>query len=136
MEIEKNYSILKACRFCPMCRHLCSSGNISMHESDFPRGRSLILYSVFRGEGYNRDYVNALFNCHMCGSCLAGCEGSFNLPELIRLSRMDIADEGMTPELIRKMKDNILKTENYFGENFTKSFTSGHSSEEKKNAEI
>ena len=48
MEIEKNYSILKACRFCPMCRHLCTSGLLTNHESDFPRGRALIIYNIYK----------------------------------------------------------------------------------------
>ncbi len=60
MEIEKNYKILKACRFCPMCKHLCSSGNLTMHESDYPRGRGLIIYAIYRGEPACSDYVRVL----------------------------------------------------------------------------
>ena len=128
MEIEKNYSILKACRFCPMCKHLCSSGNLSMHESDYPRGRGLLIYDVYRGAQWNSSYVNAIYNCQMCGCCLAGCEGGFDLPELIRSAREDIVKASKEPDFVKLLKDKLLSTGNSYGKDpctsFTKKFTS------------
>lgn len=123
MEIEKNYSILKSCRFCPMCKHLCPSGNLSFHESDYPRGRGLILYSVYRGENYNDGYINALYNCTMCGSCLAGCEGGFDLPELLRSARIDIVSQRIEPNTVKELKNNLLKKDNIYGLDYRDSFT-------------
>jgi Fe-S oxidoreductase len=126
MEIKKNYNILKACRFCPMCKHLCPSGNLTFHESDYPRGRGLVLYSVYRGEKYNSEYANALYNCFMCGSCLAGCEGNFDLPELIRSSRVDMASAGLEPGYIRTIKDIIMETGNIYASKTEDSFVYSH----------
>lgn len=123
MEIEKDYQVLKACRFCPMCKYLCSSGQLTKHESDYPRGRALILYSVFRGEKYNSDFINSIYNCIMCGCCKAGCEGNYNLPDLIRLSRNDIVNLGLEPECIKKLKEDIINSGNSFGKDKKLSFT-------------
>src|SRR4030066_1234579 len=123
MEIEKNYSILEACRFCPMCKHLCSSGNLTMHESDYPRGRGLIMYRIYKGEDFNSDYVNSLYNCFMCGCCLAGCEGNFDLPTLIKSARTDIVLKKLEPEVIKNLKNNLIKKENIYGGDFEDSFT-------------
>src|SRR4030042_5152740 len=123
MEIEKNYSILEACRFCPMCKHLCSSGNLTMHESDYPRGRGLIMYRIYKGEDFNSDYVNSLYNWFMCGSCLAGCEGNFDLPELIKSARKDIVSKKLEPDVIKNLKNNLIEKENIYGLEFEDSFT-------------
>lgn len=123
MELEKNYPILKACRFCPMCRHLCSSGNLTMHESDYPRGRGLIMYSIYRGEPINEDYVNSLYNCFMCGCCLAGCEGNFDLPLLIKSAREDIVNLNLEPPIIKEFKNNLHLNGNIYGMSPDKSFT-------------
>lgn len=133
MEIEKNYTILQACRFCLMCRHLCTSGSLTSHESDFPRGRGLILHKISKGEKYNKDYVNSIYNCTLCGCCLAGCEGNFNLPKLIKSSRQDIVNQGLEPEIVNKMRQSIIKNNNSYFIEKRKSFsnTGGHSSGDK-----
>jgi Fe-S oxidoreductase len=136
MEMEKNLSILKACRFCPMCKHLCSSGNLTMHESDYPRGRGLIMYSIYRGEPLNKDYVNSLYNCFMCGSCLAGCEGDFDLPELLKSAREDIVSQGLEPETIKELKNNLLQNGNVYGTSHDKSFTLQNKKYENTDADV
>ncbi len=136
MELEKNYQILKACRFCPMCKHLCSSGNLTMHESDFPRGRGLIMYSIYRVEQANEDYINSLYNCFMCGCCLAGCEGNFDLPELIRSARVDIVSQGIEPSAIKELKENQVSKGNVYGIDPGSSFTSKNKKSQNKDADI
>jgi Fe-S oxidoreductase len=136
MELEKNYPILKACRFCPMCKHLCSSGNLTAHEGDFPRGRGLIMYSIYRGEHANEDYVDALYNCFMCGCCLAGCEGNFDLPLLIKSARADIVNQGLEPKVIKELKNNLLAKGNIYGISPEKSFTMKNKKYENNEAEV
>lgn len=136
MELEKNYPILKACRFCPMCKHLCSSGNLTMHESDYPRGRGLIMFSIYRGEPANEDYINALYNCFMCGCCLAGCEGNFNLPELIKSAREDIVNLSLEPKAVKELKNSLLLNGNIYGITPDKSFTLQNKKYEINNADV
>lgn len=112
--IEDNVNTLMACRYCPMCRQVCTSGNISHHESDFPRGRALILYSIFKGvKEYDDDIVNSIYNCCLCGRCVANCEGEiYSIPELIEASRRDIVYEKKEPDIIKNVKDSLIKNDN------------------------
>ncbi|MGM0367780.1 MAG: hypothetical protein ACQEP2_04300 [Actinomycetota bacterium] len=117
MEIKKKKEIIKSCRYCLMCKHVCPSGSYSYFESDYPRGRALLLDRVLSGKNnYTEDIVNALYNCFLCGSCWAHCEGDFNLPEAIQASRFDITSLGLEPERIGKIKESLLKNGHpYYG---------------------
>ncbi len=109
MEISKNFDILKACRFCPMCRHVCSSGNISNIESDFPRGRAMILHGIYKGSSkYDKDLVDALYNCFLCGCCWDSCESHYDLPKLIKSSRIDMVAMGMAPQEAKDIKKSMV----------------------------
>jgi Fe-S oxidoreductase len=107
-----------------------------MHESDYPRGRGLIMYSIYRGEPINKDYVNSLYNCFMCGCCLAGCEGNFDLPRLIKSARADIVNIGMEPEAIKEIKNNLLLNGNIYGISPDNSFTLQNKNYENNDADV
>ena len=107
-----------------------------MHESDYPRGRGLIMYSIFRGEPINEDFVNSLYNCFMCGCCLAGCEGNFDLPLLIRSAREDIVNLNLEPPIIKEFKNNLLLKGNIYGTSTDKSFTLQNKKYENNDADI
>ncbi len=116
MEISKNFDILKSCRFCPMCRHVCSSGNISNVESDFPRGRAMILHGIHKGSSkYDKDLVDALYNCFLCGCCWDHCESHYDLPKLIRASRIDMVEMGVAPKEALEIKESMLQYGNPYG---------------------
>lgn len=120
MEIEKNIEILKSCRYCPMCRHVCTSGNLSYHESDYPRGRGLMLDKILNGNlEYNSDIVNAIYNCFLCGCCWSNCEGNYKMHELIKSARIDIVNSGFAPQIAEDMKSKLLSGKNPFGGNNT-----------------
>jgi Fe-S oxidoreductase len=116
MEICKNIDTLKACRFCPMCRHVCTSGNISFHESDYPRGRGLILDNILEQRmEYNPDLVQSIYNCCLCGLCWSNCEGGYMPHKLILSSRNDIVEEGEVPETALKIIKRIESGKNPYG---------------------
>jgi len=116
MEISKNIETLKACRFCPMCRHVCTSGNISFHESDYPRGRGLILDNILEKRmEYTSDLVQSIYNCCLCGLCWSNCEGGYMPHKLILSSRTDIAEKGMAPEAALKILESIESGKNPYG---------------------
>lgn len=113
MEINKNNDILLACRFCPMCRHVCASGNISNSESDFSRGRAMLLYGVHKGSAqYDNSIVEALYNCFLCGCCWDHCESHYDLPKLLKASRIDMVDLGVAPREAYEIKESMLKYKN------------------------
>ncbi len=109
MEIENNKETIKACKYCLMCKHVCPSGSYKYSESDYTRGRALLLDRVLTKKNeYSEDIVNAIYNCFLCGSCWAHCEGNFNLTEAIKSSRFDITSLGLEPERVRKIRESIL----------------------------
>ena len=87
MHIENQFETIDACRFCFMCRHVCTMGLATGWESDTPRGRSLVLFKVLRGHTeYNDDLVASIYRCCLCGMCQAWCKGDYSrLPK--RFSR-------------------------------------------------
>jgi Fe-S oxidoreductase len=116
MEIHKNIDTLKACRFCPMCRHVCTSGNISFHESDYPRGRGLILDNILEQRmEYNPDLVQSIYNCCLCGLCWSNCEGGYMPHKLILSARRDIVEKGAVPEAASNIIKRIESGKNPYG---------------------
>jgi len=116
MEIEKTKEIIKACRYCLMCKHVCPSGSYSCFESDYPRGRALIMDRVLEGKNdYTKDIVDALYNCFLCDSCHAHCEGGYDLPQAIKRARYDIVSRGLEPARAKEIKKSLES----FGHPFT-----------------
>ena len=120
MEIEKNIEILKSCRYCPMCRHVCTSGNLSYHESDYPRGRGLLLDKIYNNNlEYDPDIVNSIYNCFLCGCCWSNCEGNYKMQELIKSAKIDIVNSGHVPQIVEDIRNKLLSGKNPFGDNNT-----------------
>ncbi len=117
---QNNIDTLKACRYCPMCRQSCPSEFISYRESDAPRGRAILLHSVYQGgKEYEASAVNAVYNCFLCGACKSWCSGQelggYDIPELVKFARRDIVSKGLAPQVVQQMKDSLVANENTRG---------------------
>ena len=111
MEIEKTRQIIKSCRYCLMCKHVCPSGSYSYFESDYPRGRALIMDRVLEGKNdYTKDMIDALYNCFLCDSCHASCEGDWELPQAVRQARYDIVARDLEPQRAKEIKESLQNT--------------------------
>lgn len=135
---KNNIDTIMACRYCPMCRHVCSSELLSYKESDAPRGRALLLYNIYKGgKSYDKDTVESIYNCFLCGCCLSWCEGfdegGYDIPELIKFAREDIVKKGLEPLEIKEMKESLVLNNNIYNVDKHKSFSS---SIKEKEAEI
>ena len=116
MHIEDQFETIDACRFCFMCRHVCTMGLATGWESDTPRGRALVLFKVLRGHAeYDEDLVQSIYRCCLCGVCQTWCKGDYTPPEAILAARRDIVEMGLEPEAARQIKQNVLTTGNPFG---------------------
>ena len=125
---DNNRKTILACRYCPMCRHVCSSEFISYKESDTPRGRAILLYNIYEcGKQYDHGTVDSIYNCFLCGCCLSWCqgyeEGGYNIPELIKFARRDIVCQGLEPQAIKDLKEAIIEKDNIYGINKSDSVT-------------
>ena len=116
MLIEEHYESIDACRFCFMCRHMCTVGVASGRESDTPRGKALILFGALKGHmEYSDDLVETIYRCCLCGVCNTFCAGGYTLHKAIEAARGDIVALGKEPAAAREIKDNIAATGNPFG---------------------
>lgn len=117
---QNNLDTLKACRYCPMCRQSCPSEFISYRESDAPRGRAILLHSVYLGgKEFDPSTVQAIYNCFLCGACKSWCSGQelggYDIPELIKFARRDIVCRGLAPKEVSGLKDALMANDNTKG---------------------
>lgn len=114
---QNNINTLKACRYCPMCRQSCPSEFISYRESDAPRGRAILLHSVYQGgKEFEASAVNAIYNCFLCGACKSWCSGQelggYDIPELIKFARRDIVSKGLAPQAVQEIRNSLVANDN------------------------
>ena len=116
MQIEKHSETIDACRFCFMCRHVCTVGVISGKESDIPRGKGLILFKTLKGHiDYEPDTIDTLYRCCLCAVCEAWCKADYRPTEAVLAARADIVAQDKAPGAVRQIKDQLLQTGNPFG---------------------
>jgi Fe-S oxidoreductase len=116
MLIAEHTSTIEACRFCFMCRHVCTVGVISGKESDTPRGKGLILFKLLKGHiEYGPELVDTLYRCCLCGLCQTWCKAGCEPPEAVLAARADVVAQGKEPESVRQIKEHLLTTGNPFG---------------------
>ena len=125
---KNNSDTIKACRYCPMCKQSCPSEFISYRESDSPRGRAMLLQSVYVAEKkFTQSTVEAIYNCFVCGSCKSWCAGfevgAYNIPELMKFTRKDIVQKGMTIEVVESMKTSLIANDNPYQKEKSASFS-------------
>ena len=88
MLIAEHTTTIEACRFCFMCRHVCTVGVVSGKESDTPRGKGLILFKILKGHAdYSPDLVETLYRCCLCGLCETWCKADCHPPAAVLAAR-------------------------------------------------
>jgi len=58
---------------------------------------------------------SGLYQCTLCGHCTATCPKNINVVEGIILTRQRTAEKGMVPDSVKKVYENIMKTDNLHG---------------------
>lgn len=133
MNIEKYLDVINACRFCFMCRHLSAVGNVTFKEADTPRGRALILDKA-RMDSENMkkaDYIKTIYEAELSASCRYHCVSHYNETGLVTAARQDIVENGLAPENISALAEELKKAEFkvegsgdvlYYSDNYTKNY--------------
>ena len=114
---QNNLDTIKACRYCPMCRQSCPSEFINYRESDTPRGRAILLQSIYKGgKEFDPSAIQAIYNCFLCGACKSWCAGQelggYDIPELIKFARRDIVNKGMAPKEVDAVRNSLVENDN------------------------
>ena len=116
MLISEHAATIEACRFCFMCRHVCTVGVVSGRESDTPRGKGLILFKILKGHTeYSPELGDSLYRCCQCGLCETWCKADCHPPAAVLAARADVVAQGKEPDEVRRIKDCLIKTGNPFG---------------------
>jgi len=111
MDRSEYEKVIKACRFCLMCRHLCTVGNITYAETNTPRGQALMLdcmgSEALEDTAENRRRAaEVLFSCCYCGHCQSNCVSSYRHPDAIMAARGNVAEEDL-PETVKNVRTLI-----------------------------
>ena len=114
MDKKEFDTVIKACRFCLMCRHLCTVGNITYVETNTPRGQALMLdcmgSEALEDEPENRKRAaEVLFSCCYCGRCQNNCVSSYRHPDAVMAARAAIKEEDL-PENVKELRALVKQT--------------------------
>lgn len=106
------------CRFCFMCRHVCSVGNVTLRESNTPRGFALITDKSAMNPAVLDDPVfgQTIHECTLCGACRGHCETTHEVPAFIKAARAELHRAGKAPPRVQAVAGAIAETGNPFGE--------------------
>lgn len=113
---SKSKQIIDSCRYCWMCRHICPIGNVTGQERNNARARALSLSMVERGMELKPDVVDNVYECALCGACTKECATGWDPIVFTKDVRLEAAMNGLTPDYINKILDNIENTGNPYGE--------------------
>ena len=100
MHIDKFEEAMMNCRFCFMCRHLSTIGQVRCTEVDTPRVRAAMLYGLKTGTNSfdDSDFVDALYRQELSACCTHHCVNHYDENGLALAARADVVEAGKAPE--------------------------------------
>jgi|LFRM01.1.fsa_nt_gb Fe-S oxidoreductase len=102
MKISQENTIDR-CRFCFMCRHVCSAARATHIESITPRSQGLVMSLINRGAAVaGPDVVANVYNCTQCRWCREWCEGGWDFSACIIAAREVFLHESLATETVLK----------------------------------
>ena len=105
MHIDKYEDAIMNCRFCFMCRHLSTIGQVRCTEVDTPRVRAAMLYGLRNGTNSfdDADFVDALYRQELSACCRRNCVNGYDENGLALAARADVVEAGKAPEKVAKL---------------------------------
>lgn len=118
VEIQKSEYLIPIdhCRFCYMCRQVCTVAVTTRDETLSPRSRALLLSSVLRNMlDFSPDLAEVVYKCCLCGYCESWCQGGWKPPEYVKAARRDMVKRKQVSEAVQELKGELLDEGNVFG---------------------
>ena len=112
---QKSKEIIDSCRFCWMCRHICPIGNATGLERNTARARALALSIVERGAEPLESVADNVYECALCSACTNDCATGWDPVKFTKEVRTELAANGVTPDYINKLLDNLDEKGNIYG---------------------
>ena len=115
MNIDKYEEAMMNCRFCFMCRHLSTIGQVRCTEVDTPRIRAAMLYGLRTGTNSfdDGDFVDALYRQDLSACCVHHCVNHYDENGLALAARADVVEAGKAPEAVKKLAAKFAKTSSW-----------------------
>lgn len=110
MQEEKNLKRKEkfSCTLCGICKHSCPILQLSLLETDGPRGKAILLKRNISSKQF--------YFCTLCKACEEACILSdINIVERIRKARIELVRKGITTDANKRMIENIRKYGNALG---------------------
>jgi Fe-S oxidoreductase len=100
--------IVEDCRFCPMCRDVCTSGAVTGLESNTSRGYALLADRWYTRGVLPEGGADAFYACMGCGLCKATCVSERDLPDAILTLRQEFVERHMQPRAVQEARAKAL----------------------------
>ena len=106
------------CVRCGLCLSVCPGYRESLNETDSPRARVALLRAVKEGllENPTDEYSQAFFRCLLCGACTFTCPSGVAVDRILELTRGELADLGLLPEVLSDLDNRIAQYRNISAE--------------------
>jgi len=106
---------LLACICCGFCRLGCPTFNVTHRESKNARGRNVLAFNYLNGTiDPSKEFIESFYTCATCQSCTYFCPAQVKVDEIVESVREKLYKEGLTPEPVLAVQDNINKTGNVY----------------------
>ncbi len=114
---QERLAAVTSCRFCPMCHHADLSATLLRRETTSARGRGLTLWAIEKGKlSWDASVADVLYKFPADGLSRRVCAGHINHDEMVIDARRRLVQAGAAPEAAAKVKANLEKAGNPWGE--------------------
>jgi heterodisulfide reductase subunit D len=106
------------CVRCGLCLSVCPGYRESLRETDSPRARVALVRAVREHllEAPDDEYASAFFRCLLCGACTFACPSGVAVDRILELTRGELAEQELLPEVLSDLDDRIAKYRNISAE--------------------
>jgi glycolate oxidase len=106
---------LLACIYCGFCRLGCPTFSVTHRESRNARGRNALAFNFLNGTiEPSKELAEAFYSCTTCQACTYFCPARVKVDEIVEGVRKKLYQDGLTPEPVLGIRDNIMKTGNVY----------------------
>ncbi len=106
---------LLACIYCGFCRLGCPTFSVTHRESRNARGRNALAFNFLNGTiEPSSELAEAFYSCTTCQACTYFCPARVKVDEIVEEVRKKLYKDGLTPEPVLGIRDNIMKMGNVY----------------------
>ena len=106
---------LLACIYCGFCRLGCPTFSVTHRESRNARGRNALAFNFLNGTiEPSSELAEAFYSCTTCQACTYFCPARVKVDEIVEGVRKKLYKDGLTPEPVLGIRDNIMKMGNVY----------------------